>query len=66
MIDSDAMSSINNQKHAAPKVETKGNHIPRRQGAAPERKVFDDHGFMTAAAYKKSRNENQKDDVMVI
>lgn len=66
VIDSDAMSSINNKKHAAPKVETKGNHIPRRQGAAPERKVFDDHGFMTAADYKKSRNENQKDDVMVI
>ena len=61
VIDSDAMSSIDNQHHAS----SKGNHIPRRQGAAPERKVFDEHGFMTAEAYKKSRNGKQR-DVMVI
>ena len=66
VIDSDAMSSINNQKHAAPKVETKGNHIPRRQGAAPERKVFDEHGFMTASEFKSRYAKPNEDDMMVM
>ena len=63
VIDSDAMSSMQNPKAAS----TKGNHIPRKQGAAPERKVFDEHGFMTASQFKKSRMAKPNDDdVMVI
>lgn len=67
VIDSDAMSSIDNQKHAAPKVETKGKHIPRKQDASAKRKVFDEHGFMTASDYKKSRMAKPSaDDMMVM
>ena len=66
VIDSDAMSSMDNQKAASGNVKPQRNHIPKRQGAAPERKVFDEHGFMTASQFKKSRMAKPNDDVMVI
>ena len=67
VIDSDAMSSIDNQKAASTKnVKPQNNHIPRKTNAAPERKVFDEHGFMTASAYKKSRIAKPTDDDMMV
>ena len=67
VIDSDAMSSMANQKAASGNVKPQRNHVPRKPNAAPERKVFDEHGFMTASAYKKSRMANpNEDDMMVI
>ena len=71
VIDSDAMSSIDNQKAASSNVKTndvktKGNHIPRRQGAAPKRQVFDEHGFMTASEFKSRYAKPNEDDMMVM
>ena len=72
VIDSDAMSSMANQKPASnnpvkpqtnQRRQTHDVHKPARQ----ERKVFDASGFMTASDYKKSRMANPTlDDMMVI
>ena len=68
VIDSDAMSSMNNQKPASSNQgKPQRNHIPTRPNSAPKRKVFDEHGFMTASQFKKSKfAQPNDDDIMVI
>ena len=66
VIDSDAMSTIDNPKHASNhQVKPESRNVPKT--ARPERKVFDEHGFMTASDYNKSRMAKPTmDDMMVI
>ena len=67
VIDSDAMSSMNNPKAASSNhVKPQKNHIPRKPNAAPERKVFDEHGFMTASQFKSRMAKPNDDDMMVM